>query len=213
MSMRLRRKLGSLLIVSALVALVAGCGGSSDAGESDGPTITFQVIPDYVGDAYENPELGVELRPPFGWEPLSPEQRDEVAEALVDREELERYSLSLVDVFLQASTLSFAALSRVTLSGEPVTTTAEYVESFAEGIVQDDLTSRAEFSVGGLDVTQFRHRLNERVTFTLIFEDADGETLQLDYSIPIAAYEDEGIKLESSIGTLQRITTGQEGPS
>lgn len=207
------RTLLSAVLAGACALVFGACGASRSAGDADQPTITFQVIPDYVGDAYENPDLGVKLRPPFGWEPLSPQQRDEVAEALVERESLDRYSLNLVDVFLQTSTLSFAALSRVTLSGVPVENTAGYVQSFSESIVQDDLTSRADFTVGGIDVTQFRHRLNERVTFTLIFKDADGGTLQLDYSIPLASYEDEGIKLESSIGTLQRMQPGQEGSS
>ena len=184
--------------------LLASCAAERENADPAG-NVEFEVIADYLGDPYRNEALRIGFRPPLGWEQLSADQRDQVSAALLEEQASDRYSLDLVDVFFQTSTLSFAALSRVTLGGEPVLDAADYANSFEatlEPSDDDELTSRASFVVNDLPLIQFRHRLSDRITFTLIFSAADGEVAQLDYSIPVPAYEDESIKLESSIGSL-----------
>lgn len=169
--------------------------------------MAFEVTPDYLGEPYENASLGIAFRPPLGWDPLDPEQRDQVADALVTEQDGDRYSLRLADVFLTTETLSFAALSRVTSGGDPVSDRTAFVQAFESGLgpANEEVRQRADFAVGGLRVTQFRHVVDDRIVFSLIFASVDGDVVKLDYSIPAAVYEEEGIKLESSIGTLQRM--------
>jgi hypothetical protein len=221
------RLLGALpiLLLLTFVPALGGCGADDEptaaTGDSAGGApadLSFEVVPDYLGEPYRNEELGIAVRPPLGWQPLSSEQRDRVADALLTKQEEEpdRYSLELVDLFLHTDTLSFAALSRVTLHDEPVRDVDAYAEAFGEtldvdGTGDDELRARGTFRVNGLTVTQFRHMLGDRVTFTLLFSSVDETALQLDYSVPAPAYEHEGIKLESSIGTLQRPPESEEG--
>ena len=45
----------------------------------------------------------------------------------------------------------------------------------------------------------------ERIKYTLLFTSPGGQVVQLDYSIPTAAYQAEGQKVRSSIGTLSSL--------
>lgn len=199
------------LAILALLACTPSDGTSGGDG-SESAEVAFEVIPDYLDDPYENASLGIAFRPPLGWDPLDTQQREQVADALVTEQDGDRYSLHLVDVFLTTDTLSFAALSRVTSAGEPVSDREAFVEAFESGLgpANEEVRQRADFTVDGLSVTQFRHVVDDRIVFSLIFTASDGGVVKLDYSIPAAVYEDEGIKLESSIGTLRRITTEAE---
>ncbi len=197
-------------LLSLAILALAACGPSEKAtgtDEREADESGFEVIPDYLGEPYENASLGLAFRPPLGWDPLDPQQRDSVADALVSEQSGDRFSLRLVDVFLTTDTLSFAALSRVTSGGEPMADREAFVEAFEAGLgpADNDIRQRADFTVGGLRVTQFRHVVDDRIVFSLVFTSAADEVAKLDYSIPVSVYEDEGIKLESSIGTLQRI--------
>lgn len=199
------------LVILALLACTPS-DGTSGGGGSETAEVAFEVIPDYLDDPYENASLGIAFRPPLGWDPLDTQQREQVADALVTEQDGDRYSLHLVDVFLTTDTLSFAALSRVTNAGESVSDREAFVEAFESGLgpANEEVRQRADFTVDGLSVTQFRHVVDDRIVFSLIFTANDGGVVKLDYSIPAAVYEDEGIKLESSIGTLRRITTEAE---
>jgi len=160
------------------------------------------VIPDYLGAPYET--TGIEFRPPYGWLPLDESQREQVADALIEEQSEDRFNLEIVDIFLHTDTLSFAALSAVTSDGSRISETDAYIESFETALgPDDDIRARGTFLLNGIEVTQFRFLRNGRVSFTLIFSSPESDVMQLDYSIPATAYEDEGLKLESSIGTLQ----------
>ena len=198
-------------VVVLILALVA-CG--DDRPLNDGPTTAappearFTIDADRLDEPYRNGEIGIAFRPPAGWEPLEPEQRDLIAAAVMEVQEDGRYSLHLVDLFLRTETLSFAAISRVTRNGEPVRDLPAYVEDYERILVpaeDDQLRARSEFSVNDIAVTQFRHMQSGRISFTLVFAGSDGTVVQLNYSIPPAAYEDEGAKLESSVGTLMHL--------
>jgi hypothetical protein len=200
----------TVIFLCTAIAIVTGC--AREASPDEVEEVRFEVIPDYLGDVYRHPALGVELRPPLGWRVLDEEQRDRVVEALVAEQEEERFNLEIVDVFLHTETLSFAALSTISLAGEPVEALDHYVDSFAaalSGQDDDEIRARSVIRINDLEVTQFRHTLAGRVTFTLIFRSPRGTVAQLDYSIPANAYEDEAIKLESSIGTLHTIPQEQ----
>lgn len=205
-----------LSLVALVIILLAACGPSGEADGADDPAaaeVDFEVIPDYLDDPYENASLGIAFRPPLGWDPLDEQQRGQVADALVTEQDGDRFSLRLVDVFLTTETLSFAALSRVTSDGDPVSDRDAFVDAFESGLgpANEEIRQRADFVVDGIRVTQFRHAVDDRIVFSLIFPARDGTVVKLDYSIPAAVYEDEGIKLESSIGTLRRVRT--EGDS
>jgi len=204
---RRRPRIRSLLLaVCALPVLVSACGDDSSSARAR--ELRFEVVPEYLDEPYENAELGLALRPPLGWRPLDDEQRRRVSEALIAAQEDGEYSLEIVDVFLHTETLRFAALSTVSQGGVPAEDTERYVDSLAEALGPEEdyeLRVRGRIRVNGLEATQFRHRRDDRVTFTLVFRPPAGMLTQLDYSIPVSAYEDEGIKLESSVGTLQPI--------
>lgn len=204
------RPVQGLLLLLAATTILACAPDEAPVEPEAASNVQFEVVPDYVEPAYENTTIGIRFRPPLGWEPLEPEQREQVADALLADRDSETYSLRLVDLFLRAETLSFAVLSRVTLEGEPIRDVPVYVAALEAtlGPAEDDIRSRADFVVGAVPVTQIRHATGDRIAFTLVFPSVSGEVIQLDYSIPAASYEEEGIKLESSIGTIQRI--GQE---
>ena len=201
------------VVLPLIATLVLGaCGPTEESSGTDAresTEVAFEVIPDYLAAPYENASLGVAFRPPLGWDPLDQSQRDQVADALVEEQGSDAYSLRLVDLFLTTETLSFAALSRVTSAGDPVSDREAFVEAFESGLGQanEEIRQRADFAVDDIDVTQFRHVVDDRIVFSLIFTSAGGTVVKLDYSIPASAYEDEGIKLESSIGSLRRIGT------
>jgi hypothetical protein len=208
-----------LIALAAISLLLVACApddrdavGSEEPGGSESSPVEFEVVPEYLDDPYQSPELGIRFRPPLGWQPLEPDQREQVADALLAEQGDARHSLSLVEIFLRAETLSFAVLSRVTLEDAPIDDIADYANAFEEslGPPNEEIRATARFSVGGVPVTQIRHALGDRIVFTLVFPSAAGEVLRIDFSIPASAYEEEGIKLESSIGTLQRIDTSSE---
>jgi hypothetical protein len=192
--------------------IVAACGGRDRANSAD--EMVFEIDPAYIGPAYENPEIGFSYRPPVDWEILASPQREAVLDALAEsRSSDSEYVLDVRDLFFNTETLSFSSVALVeSLTADPVDR-AQYVQAFAETIglpEQSDeeapLVARADFTVNDLPVTQFRHLQSERVTFTLLFEGKGGSLVQLDYSIPTSAYQQESLKLESSIGTLQRVS-------
>ncbi len=197
-------------VLVMLALLLAACDrGSTERGtDSAPPEARFRIAPEHLDEPYENAELATAFRPPAGWEPLDVEQRDRLAGALLSVQDDGHYRLELVDLFLRTETMSFAAVSRVTRGGEPVRDAGVYIEDFVELLGpedEDQLRARADFTVNGIPVTQVRHLQSGRVSFTLVFPAADGTLLQLNYSIPPAAYEEEGPKLESSVGTLRHI--------
>lgn len=188
----------------AVLALLALSGCGRDTGTDTPAELEFEVIPEYLGEPYET--AGIEFRPPFGWLPLDESQREQVADALIEEQSEDRFNLEIVDIFLHTDTLSFAALSAIARDGSRIAERSEYIESFETALGpagDDDIRAQGTFLLNGIEVTQFRFLRNGRVSFTLIFSAPDKDVMQLDYSIPAAAYEDEGIKLESSIGTLQ----------
>jgi hypothetical protein len=201
----------TLLLTSALLlVLLVSCGGdtSDDSPRNAAVPTEFEVIPDYLDPAYENPDAGIAVRPPLNWTPLAPEQRDAVAQALIAERDGEAFGLEIIDIFLQTDTLSFLAISWVVDDDGRTVERDEYVEQLWETIEQsgdDELRGRTTMLINDLVVEQFRHTLGERVTFTLVTTGRDEQVMQLDYSIPLAAYEREGIKLESSIGTLRSV--------
>ncbi len=198
-----------------LLLFAAGCGNrdSSAPDPGDGPAeARFTIEPEHLDEPYENARLGTSFRPPAGWRPLDAEQRDRIATALLAVQDDGRYRLDLVDLFLRTETMSFAAVSRITQGGDPVRNAARYVEDFLELLGpedEDQLRARSDFAVNGIPVTQIRHLQSGRVSFTLVFPATDGTLLQLNYSIPPPAYEEEGAKLESSVGTIRHI--GEDG--
>lgn len=212
----MHRNLTLLPVALALAALLAGCGGETDA-ESVAPTPTeFEIVPDYLEAPYENTEAGIAVRPPLGWTPLSAEQRDQVAEALLAEQATNTFGLEVIDIFLHESTLSFLTISWVVDDNGRTAEQQHYREQLWETISEsgeDELRGRTTMLVNDLEILQIRHSLGERVTFTIVTESAEGQVLQLDYSIPFAAYEAEGVKLESSIGTLRRAAPADEEDS
>ncbi len=194
-----------------LALVLAACGDRDSAGQGPDatpPEARFTIEPEHLDEPYENAELATAFRPPAGWEPLDAEQRDRLASALLSVQDDGHYRLELVDLFLRTETMSFAAISRVTRGGEPVRDAVDYVEDFVELLGpedEDQIRARADFSVNGIPVSQVRHMQSGRVGFTLVFPAADGTLVQLNYSIPPAAYEEEGPKLESSVGTLRHV--------
>ena len=200
------------LLVPVVVLALFACGG--DRSLSDGPAAStppdsrLTISTERLDEPYRNSEIGITFRPPVGWQPLEPEQRDLVSSALMAAQEDGRYSLHLVDLFLRTETLSFAAISRVTRNGRPVRNLRAYIEDYERMLVPDEtdrLRARTELRVNGITVTQFRHTKSGRISFTLMFTGSDGTVMQLDYSIPPTAYEDEGVKLESSVATLMHL--------
>jgi hypothetical protein len=193
---------GRVFFVVLAFLTLAGCGRETG---SDSPAeLEFEVIPDYLGEPYET--AGIEFRPPFGWLPLDDSQREQVAEALIQEQSEDRFNLEIIEIFLHTETLSFVALSAIARDGSRIAEKDEYIESFEAALgptADDNLRARGTFLLNGMEVTQLRYLRNGRVSFTLIFSSPNEDVMQLDYSIPAAAYEDEGIKLESSIGTLQ----------
>ena len=202
--MRRSRPAVHVLLLFIPLALLFGCG--SDTPPEDRSEVQFEVIPDYLDEPYDGAGLGIRFRPPLGWEPLDDAQRARVAEALVADQDDDRYNLALGELFLHTDSLSFAAVSTVTRDGMPVAEIEEYVESFAAALgpdEDDEIRARGVFRMQDREITQFRHMVGDRVSFTLIFAPKSGTVVQIDYSIPASAYESEGIKLESSIGTLR----------
>ena len=195
-----------LAVAVAAVILLVGCGNRS-AGGSPSET-EFDINPELLDTAYENASLGIAVRPPRDWTPLEEAQRNELAQALALEQQGQDFFLEIVDVFLHTDTFSFSSVSRVTDDTGPSTARDEYVEHYWENLQaggDDELRGRTTLLVNGLTVEQIRHALGERITFTLITTASDDTIVQVDYSIPAAAYPEEGLKLESSIGTLSRI--------
>ncbi len=191
-----------------LVALALVACDDGRAATEPPPEARFTIDTGRLDEPYRNGELGISFRPPVGWQPLEPGQRDLVAAALLDVQADGRYRLQLVDLFLRTETLSFAAISRVTRDGAPVADLRAYVDEYEQLLVppeEDQLRARTHFTVNGIDVTQIRHMQGGRISFTLVFTAPDGNVVQLNYSIPPAAYEDEGVKLESSVGTIMHL--------
>ena len=190
-----------------LLLFLWGCGRARTTDSA--PEAALAVDPDHLDPPYRNEQLGAAFSPPLGWRPLEPDQRDRIAAVLTEVQEgQDGYSLELADLFLRAETMSFAALSRVSRGGEPVREPAAYIAAFAERVgaaEEDRLAARTDFTVNGVAITQFRHTQSERVTFTLVFASRSGELLQLNYSIPPQAYETEGPKLASSVGTIRHM--------
>jgi len=202
----MHRPIRITILSLAAVALVA-CGASDQAVE---PTVqpddvVFSVDPALIGDVYENRAIGLRVRPPAQWTRLEEQQRDAVGQSLTDRQMESDVRLALQDAFVHPTSLSFFAVSLVQDANGPLTEIDEYVEQLAEQVAQEDneVASYAPFSVGGVPVHQFRFLREERINFTLILSGSTGRVAQLDYSIPLQAYEEEGTKLESSIGSIQ----------
>lgn len=167
-----------------------------------------------LGEVYEGTGIPVTFRPPLNWLLLEGQQREAVLGALSDSEEVEEYSLEVEDIFFDTESLSFLTLSEVKRNLQPAAK-QEFVAAFADAIdLPDDqednqLVARMDFSIGDMDIVQFRHlRENQvmqesRITFTLLFTLPDVRLVRLDFSIPSDSYQREANKLESSIGTLR----------
>ncbi len=200
-------RISVVLGIALLATIFVGCGVRSPSAGATGE-VEFEVDPELLDSAYENRALGVAFRPPRDWIALSPEQRQGVSEGLAREQGGQEFSLEIVDVFLETQSLSFASLSRVIDADGPTAQRSDYLEHYwanLEAGEEDDLRSRASFTVNGLNVEQIRHSPGDRITFTLITTAGDGTVIQFDYSIPESAYATEAPKLESSIGTLSRI--------
>lgn len=204
-----RHALFACAAAAVLALALSGCGPTTrTAAESP----TFTVNPDAIGERYDNRDLGISLHPPVGWIIVSENQRQAVVNALASEQDDDEYSLVVVDIFFNTENLSLASLSVPTEGDGGAVSYNDYVEAFAAtiGVAGPEAGDEAEptmtpFSVNDITVTEFRHIQSERITFTLIFSSPTDTLVQLDYSIPTAAYQREGTKLESSIGTLSSI--------
>jgi hypothetical protein len=196
-----------ITLTSLVMVMLAACGSSdqSEAPSERPEDVVFSVDPTLTGSIYENDAVGVRVRPPSQWTRLDDAQRDAVGESLATRQLESDYRLALQDTFVHPSSLSFLAVSLVQDEAGSLSEPDAYVEQLANQVAQEDdeIASYASFSVGGVHVHQFRFLREERINFTLIFTGSTGSVGQLDYSIPLQAYEVEGAKLESSIGSLQ----------
>lgn len=197
-------RLARLLAVSIALGILAGC-GNGGPGESSAQS-EFEIIPDYLDEPYENQEVGIAFRPPLAWTPLTPSQREEIAAALLSEQRGEEYRLEIVDLFLHAQSFSFASLTTVIAAEGTRVERVAYTNAFYSELVsagEDELRGRTTLRINDLEVEQVRHSVGDRVVFTLVTEIEAGRVIRLDYSIPTAAYEDQGIKLESSVGTIR----------
>lgn len=182
--------------------------------EAGAAEVVFDVDPQMLADPYVNTDLGVRFRPPVGWEPLDEALTAAVASSLAERQRDDAISQEIVDFFLSTETFSFASIMVVSEPDSPVVERERYASAYAEaayaeaveaaGSGDDPVAARAEYTVNGIAVTQFRRLADDRIVFTLLFEATDGRLLQLDYSIPVEHYQEEIVKLESSIGSLSR---------
>lgn len=203
-------------LVSATVAvlaglLLAGCGGREDSSPLAEPL--FEVDPEQLGPAFVGEELGLTFKPPVEWMRLADAQRQAVLDALEQPEGEDVYSTEVVEIFFSTDTLSFLALSTVQLDGSSAARD-EYATSFAETIGLDEeraddekaIAARMDFSVNEVSIVQFRYVQSNRVTFTLLLTSGPGNLVQFDYSIPTDSYQQESVKLESSIGSIELLS-------
>ena len=220
-SRRVCRILAALLVLCVVVGMT-GCQRSS----TDPPveSIVFAIDENDLGPRYSNAELGVEFRPPVNWLMLPPDQKEAISQGLLETEVRGPYTLSIQDVFLNTDSLSFAVISLVEAADQPSTSgsesgtsrasesdlqLSEYRDYLLESLTQKAAAQEGEvsvdlirFQVNGLVIDQFRHLVADRAATTLLFTDKHQDIIQLDYSIPVSAFELEIGKLESSIGTL-----------
>ncbi|MFW5686376.1 MAG: hypothetical protein ACOC0O_06970 [Spirochaetota bacterium] len=197
----------------ALLALFAVTAGCSGRGENAPPR---RVNTDHLGSVYENAALGIAFRPPQGWQPLEAAQRERVAQALLAREDDDAWNLRVTDLFLDAETLSFAALSEIVREGEPVTEPDAYLSTFVGRLEDalapesDDALEQARFTLNGLPVVMIRYRLNGRDTTSVVLVRPGEPVVQIDYSIPAGDDPERAARIESSVGTLQPLGSGNE---
>ena len=132
---------------------MAGCSQSEQA------DVTFEVNPEYLGPTYETDEAEVSFRPPNGWMALSDDQRGRVADALLEAvTEPDRYSLELIDLFLETNTLCFASLSHVVWDGQPVTDLEAYADAVTAGLDATESAAVHGLSRSSADVHPGRRR-------------------------------------------------------
>jgi hypothetical protein len=198
-------------VIAALGAAAAvvftGCNGG---GRADRPE--FTVDPDAIGPTYRNTTLGIEFAPPADWIVVDERQRQAVVDALSGDSADETYDLGIVDIFFSTDTLSFASLFAPTRADGSPADYATYVATFTEriGAVRDSDPDQGqatvdELEVNGIPVTLFRYLESDLIVLTLCFVASGESVVRLDYSIPTSAYQFDGSKLESSIGTLRAL--------
>ncbi|MFP4377312.1 MAG: hypothetical protein ACLFP4_09725 [Spirochaetales bacterium] len=195
------------IIISFIALVLLSCNASERSASPDerAEDVVFSVDPSLVGDPYHSEEIGLRVRPPAEWTRLPAEQRDAVGQSLLDRQLESDFRLGLQDAFVDPESLSFFTVSLVQDADGPLERAEAYVEALAAQVDEEDdeVASFAAFRVDGVEINQFRFLRAERVNFTLVLVGSKDRVGQLDYSIPLQAYEAEGVKLESSIGSIQ----------
>lgn len=195
-------------LVSLILALFLSCDGADK-----GPPVQdvgFTIVESDLGESYASTDLGIVFTPPVGWLQLEESQKQQVADALMERAGESDYDLQIDALFLDTSSLSFAAVS--VIPGLEAGELREYVNQLAEQVGQrtreispDTGVDAMRFKVGDLVVDQLRHLMPDRAATTLVFVAPGGQIAQIDYSIPVSVFELEVRKLESSVGSLQPI--------
>jgi hypothetical protein len=201
-----------VFLILTLLTVMPSCGrdtSTNDEAVSGGDEIIFEIDASYLGPLYEHAELGLQIRPPEGWEQVTPEQKEAISGELEKEQAGSEYRLRLEQAFFDTETLSFLALSTVQTSTDLAFNLDAYTAELSRQIDAEDdgVASSATFTVNGILVNQYLFVREGRVNFALVMSGSDGQVAQLDYSIPQAVYEAESVKLESSIGSIQRVST------
>ena len=197
----MRYSFSHIIVLTGFVPLVLFLSCSDGRSAKTEAEVTFVVEDKYLSEPYQSEHLGFQFSPPRDWNP--------VPSALVKRiiEETDPPEADFVLVpetgFFHDKNGSTCIISAVENGGDQNALEA-YILLLKEALAEDDIV-QSSFSVDAYKVTQLRLVNPQSVSFILLLRDQAGSLIQIDYIIPANAYESEIIKIESSIGSIQKL--------
>ncbi len=219
------------------IACSREAGAFRDRGEPAGPPsgVRFVVDERLLEPAYPSPRLGISFRPPRGWKALAPQLLEQARrEAAGPQEEAAAreaesgggrregagfpggaFRVQPEAAFRQPGNGSLCLLSLLEPAAPggvsaPLRAIQEYVLELRDAL-QGGRVEEGRFEVGGFQVVQLRIVDARSVLYRLILSSAaDPRLVQIDYLLPRAVFQEEVVKLESSIGSI-RPAAGEGG--
>ena len=192
-----------LFSLFSLVLLAAVCRKNDD---NKPGSMAFRVDKALLGETVNLDSLGITLRAPKGWNQLPDEMLRSMHEKLQGAQTDDRmFQFTPIRFFInpeQGCVLSVSQLHFTLDSTEADFNTmyrASLDQKFAQGSIHQTL-----FFKDDIEMNQMFIQIPKRIIIKLLFKDANGEMLQLDYMVPKDKYPELAESIESSIGTIQR---------
>ena len=191
------------VIVLFIVIMIMGC--AKEHATTKFAEVIFNVDQSLLAEEYICSDVGISFHPPKNWEQISSELLISVKENLIASKDTSNISIVPLNVFMNMEKSFTCFLSTFDNDLLARDTCENYINEFRMKN-QELQYNEGSFAHNDLDFHQFIFTKDDFITINLFILFKDQKVIMIDYIMPSKYYEEELKVIESSIGTIKKIT-------